>query len=329
MRFGSIVVILAALTGIVSGASALDIKDVTFNTPGAGKVVFSHKTHLDKKIMKAASVSCKSCHSTLKRADSGSYSMADMEKGKSCGKCHDGRTAFSVSQCTSCHKVKEITYQVKETGPVHFSHAKHVKSTQCDACHPALFATGPNRTFTMAEMTKGKSCGACHNGTKAFALEKCEACHPTKEIVFNVKQTGATPFSHKKHMELYQCSACHTKLYAIGPKKHVSMAAMEKGKSCGACHNGKEAFAVASCAKCHRVKDINFKVAKAAKVTFSHTSHLKKYKCSSCHTKTYSLKNGSKPVTMSEMNKGKSCGACHDDATAFTVRGNCDTCHVR
>jgi c(7)-type cytochrome triheme protein len=330
MRFGSIIIILAALAGSVSGAAALELKEVTYNTPGAGKVVFSHKVHLDKNSAKTAKVSCKVCHATLKASNNGvHFSMADMEKGKSCGKCHNGKTAFSIDKCTGCHKVKEITYHVKETGVVHFSHARHLKDTQCDSCHTKLFAAGPNRTFTMAEMEKGKSCGACHNGTKAFGIEKCGACHPTKEIVFNVKQTGPTHFSHLKHMEQYQCSACHTKLYALGPKKHVSMAAMAKGKSCGACHNGKEAFAVAECAKCHPVKDINFKLAKIANVKFSHSAHITLYKCGSCHTGTFPLRTGNKPVTMAEMKKAKSCGACHDGTTAFTVRGNCDSCHVR
>ena len=329
MRFGSVFIILAALASSVTGAAALEIKDVTFTTPGAGKVVFSHKVHLNMKSEKTARISCKACHATLKKTSNISYSMADMEKGKSCGKCHDGKTSFPISKCTGCHKVKDITYQVKQTGAVHFSHTRHLKNTQCDACHSRIFAAGPNRTFTMAEMEKGKSCGACHNGKEAFAVADCGKCHPTKEIVFNVKQTGPTHFSHKKHMEIYQCSACHSKLYAIGPNKHASMAAMDKGKSCGACHNGKEAFAVADCGKCHPVREINFKLASAANVKFSHTAHLGMYKCGSCHTGTFLLKTGNRPVTMSEMKKAKSCGACHDGTTAFTVRGNCDTCHVR
>jgi len=299
MRFASVIFTLAALAGLVSGAAALEIKDITFDTPGAGKVVFSHKSHLNKKSVKTAAVSCKACHATLKQSGNPHFSMADMEKGKSCGKCHDGSTAFPVSKCTGCHKVKEITYQVKETGAVHFSHARHLKSMQCDACHSTIFAAGPNRTFTMSEMEKGKSCGACHNGTKASSIDKCGTCHPTKEVVFQVKQTGPTRFSHTKHTELYQCSACHSKLYPIGPRKHASMAAMEKGKSCGACHNGKEAFAVAQCAKCHPVKEIDFKLATAANVKFSHATHLGMYKCGSCHTGTFPLKTGNKPVTMS------------------------------
>jgi c(7)-type cytochrome triheme protein len=330
MRLRSTIIILTALTGGVSTASALELKDITFDTAGAGKVVFSHKVHLKKKAEKTANVSCKSCHSTAKETKK-HYTMADMEKGKSCGKCHNGQVAFTINKCTGCHKVKEITFKVKETGPVHFSHTAHLKNMQCNACHTKLYATSHSKKqVSMAEMEKGKSCGACHDGTKAFSIEQCDACHPTpKEIVFNVKSAGPTIFSHSKHVANYKCNACHTKLYAIGVNKHITMAAMEKGKSCGACHNTKEAFAVAECQKCHPVKDINFKVANASNVKFSHTNHLAMYKCNACHTGTFPLKSGGKPVTMSQMQKAKSCGACHDGKTAFTVTGNCDSCHVR
>jgi c(7)-type cytochrome triheme protein len=29
----------------------------------------------------------------------------------------------------------------------------------------------------MKDMEAGKSCGACHNGTKAFAVKDCAKCH--------------------------------------------------------------------------------------------------------------------------------------------------------
>jgi c(7)-type cytochrome triheme protein len=31
---------------------------------------------------------------------------------------------------------------------------------------------------------------------------------------------------------------------------------------------------------------------------------------------------------MTEMEGGRSCGACHDGNTAFTVGENCETCHA-
>jgi len=328
MGFRALIIMLAALTGGVSGASALELKDITYHTEGAGKVVFSHKVHLKKTTKNSANVSCKSCHTT-RNGPTTHFTMADMEKGKSCGQCHTGKKAFSLSKYTGCHKVKEITYQVEQTGPVLFSHASHLKKMQCNACHTKLYATGSNKKVSMAEMEKGKSCGACHNAKEAFAISECGRCHPTREIVFKVKETGPTAFSHKKHLTMYSCSACHTKLYPIGSKKKVTMAAMEKGKSCGACHNAKEAFAVSKCGKCHPTRDIKFKVAKVADVNFSHSAHLEMYKCGDCHTGTFPVRTGNKPVSMSEMKKSKSCGACHDGKAAFTVNGNCDSCHSR
>jgi len=329
MGFKSLLIALAALAVGSSGASALELKDVTYNTDGAGKVVFSHQVHLKKKSAKSPNVSCKSCHEDA-RSPKKKYLMADMEQGKSCGKCHNGKKAFSVSKCTGCHKVKEITYQVKQTGPVQFSHTKHLKSMQCNACHNTLYRTGSNKQVSMAEMEKGKSCGACHDGSKAFSIAKCDACHPSpKQVVFKVKETGPTLFSHSKHTEMYSCGSCHTKLYALGSNKRVSMAAMEKGKSCGACHNAKEAFAVSQCEKCHPVREIKFQVAGIGDVRFSHEAHLSMYKCGDCHAGTFPTKTGSKPVSMSEMKKARSCGACHDGKAAFTVNGNCDSCHQR
>ncbi len=101
-------------------------------------------------------------------------------------------------------------------------------------------------------MEQGKSCGACHNGTKAFSVADCARCHPVKDIVFPVKTISNAHFSHKAHLAKYRCEACHPKLYPLKLGKPVGMAAMEKGKSCGACHDGAKAFPVtASCGYCH------------------------------------------------------------------------------
>jgi c(7)-type cytochrome triheme protein len=69
---------------------------------------------------------------------------------------------------------------------------------------------------------------------------------------------GDVVFSHTAHVDGVKlaCSDCHDKLY-INSKKHkkVSMKEMKSGKSCGLCHNGKQAFSVKSdCAKCHKKK---------------------------------------------------------------------------
>lgn len=230
---------------------ALELKDVTFDTKGGGKVVFSHNVHMKKKSKKSANIGCKSCHNDNMKLKT-RYTMADMEKGKSCGMCH-GKTAFPLSNCTACHKVKDITFKIKETGSVTFSHNRHLKEMQCSACHNKLYNTGPNKSVTMAEMEKGKSCGACHNGKKAFSINKCGSCHPTKDVKFKVKGLSDVTFSHKVHLSTYKCADCHNKIFSPSSgNKVVTMTEMEKGKSCGACHDGKNAFTVSgNCDTCH------------------------------------------------------------------------------
>jgi len=234
---------------------SVDLKDITFTTRDAGKVVFSHKTHLGKKTRTSANFSCKTCHESGKLTTR-HYTMAEMDKGKSCGACHNGDKAFALAKCTRCHKVKEITYRVKETGPVLFSHRGHLRTMQCNSCHNKLYKAGPNARVTMAQMDKGKSCGACHNGKGAFKVSECVKCHPVKEKSYTVADAGNVLFSHKFHIGMYSCGECHPRLYLPGKGNvTVSMAGMEAKKSCGACHDGNSAFTVKeNCEKCHQME---------------------------------------------------------------------------
>jgi c(7)-type cytochrome triheme protein len=67
---------------------------------------------------------------------------------------------------------------------------------------------------------------------------------------------GDVTFSHDIHVNGLKlaCTECHDKLYTNSKQhKKVTMWRMRNGKSCGACHNGKKAFAVqGDCAKCHK-----------------------------------------------------------------------------
>ena len=319
------IAVAAAIIGLNLPALALDIKDVTFTTETVGKVVFSHSVHLKKKSRTTANVSCKSCHDeTMKKGTR--YTMAQMEQGKSCGKCHNGKIAFPLSDCITCHRVRDLTINVRETGPVGFTHQHHAGRNSCHDCHPKLFVAGRNKPVGMAAMEKGKSCGACHDGTKAFAVAECIKCHTVSDVTLKVRETGPVPFTHRAHAGRQSCVDCHHQIYPFGKVKPVGMAAMEKGQSCGVCHDGKKAFAVSDCARCHPVKDLTFPVKGISEAHFSHKPHLAKYRCESCHPKLYPLKRG-KPVGMAAMEKGKSCGACHNGKSAFPVTASCGFCH--
>jgi c(7)-type cytochrome triheme protein len=62
-------------------------------------------------------------------------------------------------------------------------------------------------------------------------------------------------FPHEVHRARFKCYVCHD---AIFPMKAgvtlVTMDAIQAGKFCGTCHNGKTAFAVDfnTCGRCHR-----------------------------------------------------------------------------
>ena len=58
-------------------------------------------------------------------------------------------------------------------------------------------------------------------------------------------------FPHWVHRIKYKCYACHDDLFPMRLGANPTMAAMAKGQSCGACHNGKIAFGVDTCQRCH------------------------------------------------------------------------------
>ncbi len=71
---------------------------------------------------------------------------------------------------------KTVEYKLT-SGNVVFDGTIHSK-IKCNDCHAALFKMkkGANPA-TMKDMEAGKSCGACHNGTKAFSVKDCAKCH--------------------------------------------------------------------------------------------------------------------------------------------------------
>jgi len=75
----------------------------------------------------------------------------------------------------------DITFSVKGAGNVVYSHELHVTKTRqtCSDCHYKIFRmTKLQKQATMADMQNGRSCGACHNGQKAFAVTaNCNKCH--------------------------------------------------------------------------------------------------------------------------------------------------------
>lgn len=323
----------------VASAGAAETKDIKFTFRNADPVVFSHDFHLKK-----YNNNCRICHDAIfNMRNKKHFTMAEMSRTKSCGACHSGVKAFSVSSekdCSRCHSgnPREVSFPVKGLGTATFSHKIHIAKTggACKGCHNGKVITGKEKAVTMAEMEKGRTCGACHNGKRAFVVTaNCERCHKgfkPKEISFNLKGVTPAVFSHSFHTQVYGCRDCHTKVFPY--KAVVGKATMDdmfNGKSCGTCHNGKDAFATSGdCNKCHKGMKpgkISFQTA-GGEATFSHDFHTQVYKCADCHTKIFPFKAGALKATMGDMESGKSCGACHNKGKdAFSVQDDCGKCH--
>jgi c(7)-type cytochrome triheme protein len=86
-------------------------------------------------------------------------------------------TAFAVPSG------KTVEFEAKGAGKVIFDGTAHATAgAKCADCHSSgLFKMKKGGDMiTMAAMNEGKFCGACHNGTKAFATKdaaNCGKCH--------------------------------------------------------------------------------------------------------------------------------------------------------
>jgi len=93
----------AALIVVLAAAQAMAVsagKSVEWNT-SMGKVVFKGDDHAGK------GLKCNECHSKIFKMKKGStvMKMADINAGKFCGECHNGKKAFkAVGNCAKCHK---------------------------------------------------------------------------------------------------------------------------------------------------------------------------------------------------------------------------------
>ncbi len=80
------------------------------------------------------------------------------------------------------------------------------------------------------------------------------------------------------------------------------------------------------------MKTVDFTGGGAGKVVFDGAAHKAKgLNCKDCHPGLFQMKKGGAPMTMKEMDAGKSCGACHNGAKAFKANdaANCGKCHTK
>jgi c(7)-type cytochrome triheme protein len=155
-------------------------------------------------------------------------------------------------------------------------------------------------------------------------------------------------FSHKSHVITAQlsCDSCHPDVFqrkrgAAKAAGDYTMAAMEEGKYCGACHDGSTAFGVTgpeTCKTCHGSDMIQpdmivfNKPVKA--VVFGHKEHVEMgLDCASCHDEAFEMRKGAaeehpEKFNMRALYAGKYCGVCHNGNIAYASNTRCTSCHI-
>jgi len=98
--------LIAALALLLSsaalGAAFPAVLRIPRRNPGAPafppRALFSHRTH-------QSSFGCYACHPSVFPQALAGFTHAEMQEGKFCGRCHDGRTAFAIpsATCPRCH----------------------------------------------------------------------------------------------------------------------------------------------------------------------------------------------------------------------------------
>lgn len=181
----------------------------------------------------------------------------------------------------------DAVYQ-RVVGPdsaVVFRHGTHIAlfRDRCVACHPRLFRIlAPTTRLSHVEMNAGRSCGACHDGVRAFGVRdprSCPACHVGRSAIAaraprpgaadaaapavrgpgpityaaSPASPGPVTFQHSTHARR-GCAACHPGRFAMASNTSRAREDMHEYGTCGGCHDGKRAFAVndpESCGRCH------------------------------------------------------------------------------
>lgn len=167
--------------------------------------IFPHSVH-------TALIDCRQCHGPVMRYKTNKITMGAIFEGNFCGKCH-GKVAFDpVKACERCHSRLEMpearsepellgtitmTRHASDSSyasgvgldslpPARFPHWVHRVRYECKVCHMNLFEpTAGANVIRMADISAGRACGKCHNGTVAFraGFGECQRCHVREPVV--------------------------------------------------------------------------------------------------------------------------------------------------
>lgn len=243
--------------------------------------------------------------------------------------------ALVVSCSPRAEKEKEKVEKAEAPQERVISADEAIGGLPCFKCHSyRKFSAHERGVFPhIVHASTGYHCNQCHS-FKGHSLMKvntslCNDCHKLKAFVFAASGFPAK-FNHESHAKI-GCKDCHTGIFPMKKgTSRITMEAIYQGRYCGACHNGKRAFASSECGACHELKTfkkpVSYKVEGVGNVVFGHEFHSQIFGCDTCHPKFFAMKRTEKKMTMDAMYAGKYCGACHNGEKAFPST-DCGKCH--
>lgn len=125
------------------------------------------------------------------------------------------------------------------------------------------------------------------------------------------------------------CFGCHSYERFKNPKVFPHETHRAMGIHCTECHviRAHESISVnrEACNGCHRLGVMKLSLTGMPSI-FTHDRHTQKFGCKECHPGLFPMKVNSAKITMEEINKGGSCGKCHNGKAAFSAE-DCSRCH--
>ncbi len=193
-------------------------------------VVFPHWWH-------RTVFTCKVCHSDIgfiMKAGANDIKMADIQQGKWCGTCHNGKIAFAAVFCPRCHS-KGI--EVKENR----NPKEHLSKLPTD------------NYGNKVDWVKAINDGSINPKADVEGTGKMVVFD--RDIEFKVQGEGIplpnVIYPHKQHTQWLFCNNCHPAIFQMKAGGNpVTMVNIFQGEYCGVCH-GKVAFPLLDCFRCH------------------------------------------------------------------------------
>jgi c(7)-type cytochrome triheme protein len=266
-----------------------------------GFVTFSHERH------RAKVPACATCHARdfkMKRGASGPITLEAKQQGKLCGACHDGKAAFPIEQCDSCHKDTPVAGAPapppgKEPGTV--AQAPEGPGAECLACHGDKDL---KRSARRKEPATSVFVDAASFQSSTHASLDCVGCHTTATVPH-----GALP--------RVRCTDCHGEVPdVVGASVHARPKPQE-APSCAGCHGVHDVRPAKSpdvekCAACHGAQVARYR--ESIHGASRQKGDLEAATCSSCHGATHAIVTTSDPRAPTyHLNLPRTCAKCHAD----------------